>query len=151
MTLLPRPRDPRGYSPRAGLTYIGLGMAVAYPATIIWCYSSAERRPAMLDAQACDGAWGVSGYVLFLQAWSVAIFLFVAGAAAYLKIIATSGRFVRADAVAVLAALALVVGMRLVWNGMEIRLEYQRQLAKLGTTWGEIQAAKPPADRRAAF
>jgi len=64
------------------LTYIGLGMAVAYPASIIWCYCSAERRPVM-DAQACDGAWGVGGYVLFLQAWSVAIFLFViAGAVA---------------------------------------------------------------------
>lgn len=136
------------------LAFIGLGMAVAYPSCIIWCYSRADKMPAPLDPQAPDGCWGAGKYVLFLQTWALAIFIFViAGSVLYIDISATAGRFTIAYTapVAVLAACAAVVGSRLVWNGIAIRLEYQKSLLKLGKTWGEIQAQKPPPDPTIGF
>jgi hypothetical protein len=136
------------------LAFIGLGLAVAYPSCIIWCYSRADTRPKSLHLQAPDGCWGVGRYVLFLQTWTLAIFIFViTGSVLYIDISATAGRFTIAYTapVAVLAACAAVVGWRLVWNGIAIRLEYQKSLLKLGKTWGQIQEQKPPPDPTNSF
>jgi hypothetical protein len=136
------------------LTFIGLGMVVAYPSCIIWCFSRTDRRPATLDAQATDGCWGVGNYVLFLQTWSLAIFIFViTGSVLYIDISATAGRFAIAYAAPpmLLAVCAAVVGSRLVWNGIGIRLSYQNQLESLGRKWPDIQAQKPPPDPTIGF
>jgi len=136
------------------LTFIGIGMVVAYPLCIVWCYSRTNWRPKFLDCQAPDGCWGVGSYVLFLQTWALTIFILViTGSVLYIDISATWGRFTIAYAVppAILAACTVVVGLRLVWNGIGIRLEYQKQLESLGTTWAEIQALKPPPDPTIGF
>jgi hypothetical protein len=136
------------------LAFIGLGLAVAYPCCVIWCYSRADTRPKSFHLQAPDGCWGVGRYVLFLQTWTVAIFVFViTGSVLYIDITAASGRFSIAYAgpPALLAAIAAVVGWRLLWNGIAVRLGYQRSLRSLGNTWGEIQAQKPPPDPTIGF
>ena len=135
------------------LSFIGLGMAVAYPSTIIWCYSRSCMRPKSLDFQSPYGSCGVGSYVLFLQTWSVLIFIFVIlGSVVYIDIDSIAGRFSFWYAVppALLMACAFLVGSRLVWNGVCIRLEYQKQLISLGRT-RDIQALKLPPDPTIGF
>jgi hypothetical protein len=136
------------------LTYIGLGMAVAYPLCIIWSYSRAKRKPKSLDAQDPDGSWGVGKYVLFLQTWALVTFIFaITVTVIYMGVSATAGRVSVGSSLpaALLVACAVAVGWRLVWSGIGIRLEYLRQLKLAGRTWSELQAQKLAPDPTTGF
>jgi len=102
-----------------------------------------------MDVNAKDGAWGVGGYVLFLQTWSIVILVFLLlPTVLWLKIVGNSGRLSLAYLATgtVLFLLAFVLEGRLIWNAIRIRLHYHEEVKKLGTTWSSIQAQDPPGD-----
>jgi hypothetical protein len=139
-------------TPAWRLTFVisaGVALMVGCPATVIWCFSRSRCHPKSLNYNAPDGAWGVGDYVLFLQTWAVTILVVVLlGIVIWLDLTVTGSGFSPPYLlpIGVLAGSALWIGARLIWNAIQIRLQYRSQLRELGKTWTEIQEKRPPAD-----
>ena len=128
---------------------LGVAMVVAYPATILWHFGRETVRPVTLDPTHKDGQWGVGSYVLFIHTWAILTLVFlVFPLALWLRTLLGDPRFSTAYLLpsSVLLAAGLVISGRMIANAIAIRRAYHAELEKLGTTWQEIEATKPPSD-----
>jgi hypothetical protein len=136
------------------VTALGVSMVIAYPASILWQFSSRDHQPTTMDIGHPDGQWGVGRYVLFLQTWSMLCLFFVLlPSALWLRAFVEHPGFSRWYLIpgAVLFLSASVISGRMVSNAVEVRGMYHRKLKTPGASWQEIQARKPPPDPTIIF
>ena len=134
---------------------LGVSMVVAYPATILWHFSSRDQVPLTLDIGARDGAWGVGRYVLFLHTWSiVTLVVLLLPCALWLRLLLSERSILSAPYLlppAILFVAAFTVSGRLMLNAIAVRRKYRAAVAELGATWQEIQEKNPPPDPTISF
>jgi len=133
---------------------LGVSMIIAYPAAVLWESGNYRGRRIVLDVGHIDGQWGVGAYVLFLQTWTLlCLFSLVLPTAVWLRLLRTGNRMSGAYLVitVVLFASALSICGRMLASAVAIRRLFAAQLAKLGATWQQIQACKPPPDPTIPF
>jgi hypothetical protein len=136
------------------VTALGVSMVIAYPASILWQFSSRENRPTAMDIAHPDGQWGVGRYVLFLQTWSIlCLFFLLLPSALWLRALREHRGFSWPYLIpgVVLFLSASVITGRMVTNAVELRKLYQAKLAELGASWQAIQARQPPPDPTILF
>jgi hypothetical protein len=130
---------------------LGAYIVISCPACILWCLSRRAYRPNKLERDDKDGAWGVGGYVLFAQTWSLLMFIVLL--VPTLLWIRSNSQYV--TFIYLLPTLGLLTGAgmvaaRLLRNVIQLRLLYQDELQSLGT-WTKIQASNPPPDPTSSF
>jgi len=129
--------------------FLGFAMVIAYPASVLYYLSRSTHRPPTLDPSHPDGAWGVRGYVLFLQTWAIlAMVFFFAPTLLALRIYAASPEvsFLYTVPSIVYSAVAGIIVARLIWNAAKIRQAYYNALETPCATWQEIESRPTPGD-----
>jgi len=130
---------------------LGAYVVISYPACLIWCLSRNSYRPNKLERDFSDGAWGVGGYVLFAQTWSLSMFILLL--VPILLWIRSNSQYVSLIYLLPTVGLlfgAAIVAARLLRNVIQLRLMYQNELQSLGS-WTKIQAINPPPDPTSSF